>query len=197
MLALFAELVFLGAVLYSGKRGMRSLLAAGVFLAGFIALLFWLDAGSHLQRWTYLHVTDEASVGRWAITRDALQMFLQRPLLGFGLGTFPVVYPEFRSFYTDFFINQAHNDVAQVLVETGIVGAIAMVWFVAALFRCALKRRRTHSLSTDGLHLAALAACTGLLVHSFFDFNLHIPANAALFFVVAAIAAQPRKETGR
>jgi hypothetical protein len=30
---------------------------------------------------------------------------------------------------------------------------------------------------------------TGILVHSFVDFNLQIPANAALFYVVAAIAA--------
>jgi hypothetical protein len=29
----------------------------------------------------------------------------------------------------------------------------------------------------------------GILVHSFLDFNLQIPANAALFYVLCAIAA--------
>jgi hypothetical protein len=29
-------------------------------------------------------------------------MAMQRPILGWGLGTFPVVYPQFRTFYTNF-----------------------------------------------------------------------------------------------
>jgi hypothetical protein len=37
--------------------------------------------------------------------------------------------------------------------------------------------------------VAALIGCTGILVHSFLDFNLQIPANAALFYVLCAIAA--------
>jgi len=30
--------------------------------------------------------------------------------------------------------------------------------------------------------------CTGFLVHSLVDFNLHIPANALLFFLLANLA---------
>jgi len=36
---------------------------------------------------------------------------------------------------------------------------------------------------------AALIGCAGLLVHSLVDFNLQIPANAALFYVLAAVAS--------
>ena len=39
------------------------------------------------------------------------------------------------------------------------------------------------------LSLAALLGCTGILVHSFVDFNLQIPANAAFFYVLCALAA--------
>jgi hypothetical protein len=38
------------------------------------------------------------------------------------------------------------------------------------------------------LRTASLIGITGLLAHSFFDFNLHIPANAACFFVLCAWA---------
>ena len=38
------------------------------------------------------------------------------------------------------------------------------------------------------LGLAALVGCTGLLVHSFFDFNLQIPANASIFYFLCAVA---------
>jgi hypothetical protein len=36
--------------------------------------------------------------------------------------------------------------------------------------------------------LSALIACTGLLVHSALDFNLQVPANAALFYIFCALA---------
>jgi hypothetical protein len=38
------------------------------------------------------------------------------------------------------------------------------------------------------LQLSGLVASTGFLVHSFVDFNLHIPANALLFFLMAYLA---------
>src|SRR5439155_15560712 len=38
------------------------------------------------------------------------------------------------------------------------------------------------------IRLGAAIGCCGLLVHSFFDFNLHIPANAAWFAVLAGLA---------
>jgi O-antigen ligase len=56
---------------------------------------------------------------RWTLNKDTFHMALQRPILGWGLGTFPVVYPQFRTFYTNFYVNEAHNDYLQTLVETG------------------------------------------------------------------------------
>ena len=38
------------------------------------------------------------------------------------------------------------------------------------------------------MQFAAAIGCCGFLVHSFADFNFHIPANAAWFVVCAAIA---------
>jgi hypothetical protein len=46
--------------------------------------------------------------------------------------------------------------------------------------------------------MAALLGCVGILMHSFLDFNLQIPANAALFYVLCAIAASsPLQESQR
>lgn len=43
------------------------------------------------------------------------------------------------------------------------------------------------------IKLGAALGCCGMLVHSFLDFNLHIPANAAWFAVLAGIASLPRQ----
>jgi O-antigen ligase len=110
------------------------------------------------------------------------------------LGVFPEVYPEFRSFYTNFFINQAHDDYLQLLVEMGALGFAVMLWFVTLVYLHAAKKLRNWQQDTNGaVALAAMLAVTGILAHSFLDFNLHIPANAALFYVISVIAAmEPR-----
>jgi hypothetical protein len=38
------------------------------------------------------------------------------------------------------------------------------------------------------MHLGAFVACAGLLFHGLFDFNLHIPANALLFYILVGFA---------
>jgi len=117
-------------------------------------------------------------------------MAAKRPILGWGLGTFPVVYPQFRTFYTNFYVNEAHNDYLQFLAETGALGFAALLWFIWRLYRNALRRIQEWTTDLNGsIALAGLLGCTGILVHSFVDFNLQIPANAAWFYVLAVIAA--------
>jgi hypothetical protein len=42
-----------------------------------------------------------------------------------------------------------------------------------------------------GLHAAAIMAVCGLLLHSFVDFNLQIPANALFFLLQAYLVTAP------
>jgi O-antigen ligase len=129
---------------------------------------------------------------RLNMTKDCLKMFAHRPLWGWGLGTFPAIYPSYRSFYTNLFVNEAHNDYAQLLVETGLLGFGLMLWFLVRLYQYGLPTSRRWELRWDGaVSLAALLGCTGILFHSLVDFNLQIPANAALFYVLCGLAASP------
>jgi O-antigen ligase len=129
---------------------------------------------------------------RISIDRDALVMFRNKPVLGWGLGTFPVVYPQFRSFYTNFFVNEAHNDYLQLLCEMGLLGFATMVWFLIVLYRRALRKIGNWVSDVSGaVTLACTLGITGILIHSLLDFNLQIPANAALFYVLCIIAAAP------
>ncbi len=87
-------------------------------------------------------------------------MFRQRPLLGWGLGTFETVYPQFRSFYTNLLVDKAHNDYSQLLAETGIVGFALMVWFLVSVFRRALPKIRNWPSDVNGA--VTLAAIIGI-----------------------------------
>jgi O-antigen ligase len=162
-----------------------------------MALLAWLGGSDVLNRIASVHQEAQTEVSggtRIQIARDALRMFAKRPVLGWGLGVFPEVYPEYRSFFTNFTVNAAHNDYLQLLVEMGGLGFAVMLWFVIAMFWSAIRKLAKWSSDTNGaVAMAAMLGCAGILVHSLVDFNLQVPANAALFYVLAVIAAmEPR-----
>jgi hypothetical protein len=63
---------------------------------------------------------------------------------------------------------------------------------LAAFFVLAFRRLTPRLQSVHGwLQFGAAIGVCGLLVHSFSEFNLHIPANAAWFTFLAAIATLP------
>ena len=65
-----------------------------------------------------------------------------------------------------------------------------MLWFLWAVYRNGIRKLKNWSEDTNGaVALAALLGVTGILVHSLVDFNLQIPANAALFYVLCAVTA--------
>ena len=68
--------------------------------------------------------------------------------------------------------------------------AFGLLWFVVTLFKRALKKLNNWTGEMSGaVALASLLGLSGILVHSAVDFNLQIPANAALFYVLCTIAA--------
>jgi O-antigen ligase len=190
MTAFGFEVLLLAAVLWWKNASRRSAaLLAGVCLL-ILMFLLWLGGKSLVQRFVSFK-TDEASYHtRVQIARDSIPMIKARPLMGWGLGTFPTVYPKYRTFYVDTFINAAHNDYVQLLSETGALGFAAVLAFLVMVYRRGF--RKLHGPGLDlcqAATLAALLGVTGILVHSIVDFNLQIPDNAAMFYVLAAIAA--------
>jgi O-antigen ligase len=203
MASFVAQMVVLGVLLVRKRQGTwRQPLMLGAFLALVIVFLVWLGGNELTRRLASIHsdAREEVSGGvRLTIDRDCLRMLVKKPFIGWGLGTFPIVYPEFRSFYTTFFVNQAHNDYLQLLVETGLAGFSIAAWFLVLVFRRAADKLENWTETASGaLTVATLLGCVGILVHSFLDFNLQIPANAALFYVLCAIAASsPLQESQR
>jgi len=185
MIAFLLQLVVLAALTLWQKKDRRIAIGLLTVCASVLSFLFFIGRGQVLGR-----LGDLDPGIRFKMTSDCLRMFLHHPILGSGLGTFPTVYPRDRTFFTTLFINQAHNDYAQLLVETGLLGVLLMLWFLVGLYRRATPTSRRWEFKWEAaLSLAALLGCTGILFHSFVDFNLHIPANAALFYALAGLAA--------
>ncbi len=127
-------LALLGRVQKMKRGAVAALLSVVVAMAILLAIL---GASEAVSRISTLREPGRADVAGWRmkVNRDSLAMVRDKPLLGWGLGTFTTVYPQFRSFYDDAVVNTAHNDYMQVLVETGITGAAITLWFLVVVFR--------------------------------------------------------------
>ena len=188
--------------LFRERAAGRAAFLMAAFLVISLASIAWIggsEVTARLSTITASKHSDLANDIRFKINRDTLHMFAQRPIFGWGLGTFETVYPQFRSFYTNFLVDKAHNDYLQLLAETGVLGFAIMIWFLISALRRALRKIRNWPSDVNGsVALAVVIGITGILVHSFVDFNLEIPANALLFYVLCAVAAmEPRFRNSR
>jgi len=174
----------------ASHRGQVVALAAITLAA--LALISWVGTGTTLERFSTLRVADVSMGRRASMARGGLDIFFDHPLKGSGLGTLVDVYPRYETAYDARLVNHVHNDYIEALAETGILGGLCGAAFLWLLFRDA-RRNFTAEQGhlSRALHAGAIVAVSGLLLHSFVDFNLHIPANAALFLVQAYVATSP------
>jgi O-antigen ligase len=171
------------------RRGASQLIAAAavVLLAG--GLVAWLGVGAALDRFSTYQKLEVTESRRVEMSRDTWRIFLDHPIGGTGLGTLQDVFPQYETLYDGNMVLHSHNDYAETLAETGLIGGICGVLFLVVFFRqswvCFLQAKHPADLA---YHIGAFAACCGLLAHSLVDFNLHIPSNLLLFLLQAALA---------
>jgi len=108
------------------------------------------------------------------------------------MSVFPDVYPEFRSFYSDLFVNAAHDDYLQLLVEMGGLGFIVMLWFSSSFIAGRQEDQQMDARREWRYGARGNSGITGILVHSLFDFTFRF-GQCRAFYVLCAIAAmEPR-----
>jgi O-antigen ligase len=175
----------------------KYMITGGVVVLCAVIAVSWIGVQQVLSRFAGIQNLEVSAGKRVAMERDTFRLFLDHPILGTGLGTLEMVYPPYDSLYDGKIVNHSHNDYLEALAETGVIGGLCCLWFLAVLFRNSLEGMAAAGNSVGAaLNLSGLVACCGILVHSLVDFNLHIPANALLFFVsahmaVARFPAQP------
>lgn len=77
----------------------------------------------------------ESALGRWRGLRLGVKMFLDRPILGVGVGMFPAAWFSEYTIDGHHDWSQPHNMFAQLISELGTIGLISFTVFVFLLFR--------------------------------------------------------------
>jgi tetratricopeptide (TPR) repeat protein len=134
--------------------------------------------------------------------RIAVEQFKLSPVQGTGAGTFQYYGRLFRPPSLQADPEYVHNDYLQLLAEYGIIGlAVGLgflgihAWFGFKALKYLVTERpiARYRLQSDALaiNIGALSSVATYVVHSFLDFNLHIPANALLLAFVFGTLANP------
>jgi len=183
------QMVILFSLLLVRRLHSKHMLAGGVLVLCAILAVSWIGVQEVLQRFSGFQALDVSVGKRASMRQDTWRIFLDHPALGTGLGTLQMVFPPYETSYDAKIVNHTHNDYLEALAETGMAGGLCCLWFLAVLFTESVKGLKELGSSFGAaLNLSGLVGCCGLLVHSLIDFNLHIPANALLFFVSAHLA---------
>jgi len=200
--AFFSSLLVAGAIGIALSRHatrntvllLASLIAIDLFIVG-----SWFGVEKLAQR--LQETTVQEAQGREEPAAYAVQLIRDYAPFGSGPGTFYVAFPRYRPATVANFYTQTHNDYVQVAAESGVAGFAAIGLFVAAALAAALLAQwRRRDPLMRGMSFACIMGVTSLLIHSWVDFNLQIPANAALFMVLLALGwvalYADRRETG-
>lgn len=147
--------------------------------------------------------TEDVRVQLW---KSGMEQFQVNPVWGTGSRTFQYYGRQFRPaglFQDPLYV---HNDYIQLLAEFGLVGMLGFLVFLAVHLRSGaqtfislIAQRTTVSLigsNSLALNIGALASVAAYMVHSFLDFNLHIPANTLLMAFVFGLLTDSNSKVG-
>ena len=130
--------------------------------------------------------TEQSRLYAWA---DTLNLALQAPVTGVGLGCYPWLFPSYQSvdlarhklFY-------AHNDYLQTAAELGLGGLFLQMALVGGVLMIGFRvRGRLVNRKVKGLMTGLLAGFAGVSVHALVDFPLRIPGVGCLYALIGGL----------
>lgn len=176
-----------------GRRDAIVVAAGATALVAVLGAMAWFSRSLALDRLLGKNVEFDL---RFQILPTIIELTKSQFPWGSGFGSFEFIYKQFEP--TDLlmpsYVNQAHNDWLQILLEGGLPAAVLLIAFVAWIGQCAFmlwRQRRARNSTHD---VAALVIILAIGVFSFFDYPLRTPSLMALFAICTGqLAAMRRK----
>jgi O-antigen ligase len=155
-----------------------------------IALVFTQPMGNDLTS-----TGADLSISRRTFFANTLRAAGAFAPLGSGLGSFPEIYPlyENHEIVVSTFVNHAHSDLLELMLETGLPGMLLLVAFLLWWTLRAIAVWRSKE--GDPYAQAATIASAAILGHSLVDYPLRTAAISG--FSIAAPSSNERGKPSR
>jgi O-antigen ligase len=134
IMSFLAEMGFLVILITLRRREKKGLVAGAAIVTLAAILVSWLGIGSALERFAAYKSLEVSESMRVAMVQGSWHIFLDRPIMGAGLGTLQEIFPRYETIYTGLIVNHSHNDYAEGLAETGAIGGLCFLIFLILLF---------------------------------------------------------------
>jgi O-antigen ligase len=179
--------IFLAALAFSFRIGGKNTYGLiGIF--GAVAAFLALEIGMVpiINRFV---LEDPMRDLRWVFFDDTISAIAHFFPFGSGAGTFVHVFPKFQSMaFSGIYVNNAHNDYLEWLMEGGLIALALIIAFAVFYFKQWFKLLREKDWkTTQFIQVGAGIGVFAMMLHSFLDFNLHIPANQVYFAFLAGL----------
>ena len=185
---------------HAGGRLIWTVGGAGAVIAVLLAVgtVFYVGKSPFLKdRAGNTFETTNIRIDMW---QAALKQWATAPVLGTGSATYLYGGRTFRTERMQMDPIYVHNDYLQLLAEYGVIGMLGMAVLIGVhlrhgatnFMRLGPKRVATSQRPLSNalaLNIGALAAVASFMVHSVFDFNLHIPGNVLVMACVFGLVA--------
>ncbi len=198
---LSATIGMITVLLMGGWRGRQIWLRLLVVMAVFVcaAAVFWslepirnyflktvvADGGNQK-----VSLGDPTLGGRTMMWSGTIDIIRQNPLIGTGMGTWQWHYQKVKDYRILSFPDYTHNDYLNLASDYGMIGVILMCVVFVMFFLHAFRVVAGAQSSEDkAFAVGAVSAILAILVHSWFDFNLHIFGNSAFLAIIMGTTA--------
>jgi O-antigen ligase len=189
-LSVMGALVIWGLIYFRVKLSYLFVIGAFSLLSLFI---FWDQIQMELERNDEVHTTEEFGtrlqsaanvstdasnlerINRWAC---AIEMFKEKPFLGFGPGTYQFEYAQFQEpenltiISTNFGdMGNAHSEYLGALSETGIIGLLSFITLIIVVFYkgITLFYKSAGDRSQQAVLLSSILALSTYFIHAFLN----------------------------
>ncbi len=160
-------------------------------LVGIVLMISWMGATPVVEKIGTIkaEIMSHYFGGRYPVWEGTAGIIKDYPVFGTGIGTFNYIFPKYQPLkiitghYT-----YAHSDFLELFSEIGIAGFLLFsVFFVISLSWIFKRFINRSDSNVTGLSIGFFGALTSIVIHSFTEFNLKIPANAILLVIILAM----------
>jgi O-antigen ligase len=208
IISFLGSMVYLLLMIIKREKGRQNIFIIIGLMISVFSLLIWMGIRPLIEEFSSIQdlSKDYDIQYRFQNWKDAGKLVQDFPLFGIGLGTFSAIFPTYKTIKLQYYYLYLENDYLELLCEVGIVGFIIFFWFMLSLFRkIALGYSKYDGVEISSVRYISFYGClpgmVAMMIHSFWDFNMHIPSNALLLTMLMGLAVAgfrlgPKKHSG-